>query len=53
MTEFLKGVGNKTGPLDYIEQPIPLFWEEFIKIGNKVFLFRTRIQSWRLGIIRP
>ena len=26
---MMKGVGNKTGPFDYIEHPVPLFGGEF------------------------
>ena len=45
--------GNKIDPLNYLGHPIPLFGGEFIKIRNRVYLFRTRIQSWRLGTHRP
>ena len=46
-------VGNKTGPFKYLGHPVPLFGEEFIKIRNRVYLFKTRIQIWRLGTHRP
>ena len=47
------GVGEQINPYDYLENPVPLFGEDFIKTRNIVYLFRTRIQSWRLGTHRP
>ena len=52
---WVRGVGNKTGPIDYIEQPVPLLkggnFNENQKIESNYLGIEFRVGG--LGIIRP